>query len=456
MIVMVVSAVVHLVAMASLPLMVTPDGQKYIAEALQLMGRAPAMNIPGWDAPGMPLFLAVGFALLGVTPVAVLFLQHTLGVVCVYLITRASLELSTPRIALVVGLLAAVEPWSLMWTSYVLTEPLASAVLMGATWLTITAARRGVSAAAGVGLLCAVALLTRPASVVLLPFFVAAWMFAQWANPRRWLMMALLIGGTLVPPVIVRLMSPIRPTSDFVSGAGMVLFWGAGMFGMVDRTDVVDPSLQATYDRTAGNLANPNADDRQVRFLRESGAQDDAAAARAVAGIATRAVLRQPGRYARNVALTLLWYLNVGIDGKPPMYDELTWLTNRIFLDGREFRQNASNFQGVNFAPVEMRAFAVDYRGGGPLRPYLELWTKRAHTGLPHVPLVVATLGAIVIGIRRRRWALVLLFAAPLAYIAAHSVLLAAVTRYASSVTAMTYVALAFFAHQLSARRAAS
>jgi hypothetical protein len=443
MIVVGVSAAIHAVAMASLPLMVTPDGQKYIAEALQLMGRAPAMSMPGWNALGMPLFLAGGFTLLGATPVAVLLLQHALGVLCAYLVARAATHVAGPTIGLAVGLLAAIEPWSLAWTTYVLTEPLASVLAISAMWLTLTAARRGVVAAAGVGVLCAFGLLTRPAAAVLFPFFFAGWLFAHWSSARRYAIAGALVLGFTVPPLVVSIASPIQHRSGFTGGPGLVLFWGAGMFGMANRADVSDPRLQAIYDRTAGDASNPIMDDRQVRFLLETGAQEDPAAARAVGAIAVRSVLRQPGTYAQNVGYASLWLANVGIENKPPMWDELAWLTNRIFLDGREFRQNASNFQGVNFAPAQMRAFALDYRGEGPLGPWLRWWANTGHRGFPHVLLILATLIALVTSLVRRRGLLVAVLAAPLAYLLAHAVLLAAVTRYTSTIMPMMYVALA-------------
>jgi hypothetical protein len=450
-----VAAAIHALAMASLPLMVTPDGQKYIAEALQLMGRAPAMHMPGWNALGMPLFLAAGFTLLGVTPVTVLLLQHALGVLGAYLVVRAATHVAGARIGLAVGLLAAFEPWSLVWTTYVLTEPLASVLAMTAMWLTLTAARRGAWAAAIVGVLCAAGLLTRPAAAVLFPFFFAGWLFAHWRSPRRYTMAAAVLFGFLIPPLVVGALSPIKHRSGgFRGGPGLVLFWGAGMFGMPSREDVADPRLQAIYDRTAGDASNPIMDDRQVRFLRETGAQDDPAAGRAVGGIAARSVLRQPGTYVKNVGYTSLWLANVGIENKPPMYDELSWLTNRVFLDGRDFRQNASNFQGVNFAPAQMRAFALDYRGEGPLAPWLRWWANTGKRGFPHVPLILATMIALVVALKRRRGLLVAVLAAPLAYLLAHAVLLAAVTRYTSPVMPMMYIALAVCAAEVSAWRA--
>jgi hypothetical protein len=436
-----VSAVIHAVALASLPLMVTPDGQKYIAEALQLMGRAPALNMPGWEAPGMPIVLAALFSVFGVTPMAVLVLQHALGVLCVYLVARAANELAGPRIALVVGLLAALEPWSLAWTTYVLTEPLAAVLAISALWLTLTAARRGILAAAAVGMICALALLTRPAAVVLFPFFFAGWMVVHWRGARRVAIASALLLGLIVPPIIVRVASPVQHRSGFAGGPGLVLFWGAGMFGMPTRDDV-DPQLQATYDRTAGDASNPIMDDRQVRFLHETGSQDDPAMARTVGRIALRSIRRQPGTYLKNVGYTSLWLANVGIENKPPMYDELSWLTNRIFLDGRELNQDASNFQGAKFTSPEMRAFALDYRGQGPLRPWLQWWATTGHPGLPHVPLILATLAALVSSVMRRRWVLASLLAAPIAYLAAHAALLAAVTRYTSTVMPLMYVGL--------------
>ena len=452
-----VAAIIHLVAMASLPLMVTPDGQKYIAEGLQLIGRAPAMNMPGWDAPGMPILLACVFLLLGVTPVAILVVQHALAVLCVCLIARAAAEVSGARIALAVGLLAAIEPWALTWSTYVLTEPLASTLAVAAMWLTITAARRGAAAASGVGLLCAFALLTRPAAVVLFPFFFVAWLVTHWRTGRRLAIAGALLAGVVIPPLIGRVASPIQHRSGFAGGPGLVLFWGTGMFGMTSRTDVLDPPLQAIYDRTAGDVANPVVDDRQVRFLRETGSQDNPTMARTVGGIALRSVGRQPGLYARNVGYTALWLASAGIENKPAMYDELAWLTSRVFLDGREFRQNASNFQGANFAPPEMRAFAVDYRGAGPLRPWLTWWSTKSRAGIPHVPLIVATIAALLAGLVRRRWALAAIVAAPLAYLVAHALLLAAVTRYTSTVMPMMYVAFAaILAELITAWRARS
>jgi hypothetical protein len=115
--------------LSALPLIVTPDGswapdnKGYIPWGVALLDLGDFAG-PAVRTPGYPLFLAATFAVLGLSGTAVLVAQHLLGLATVALLTLMAARLSRPAVALVTGLVAALDPWHLLFAHYALSEGL--------------------------------------------------------------------------------------------------------------------------------------------------------------------------------------------------------------------------------------------------------------------------------------------------------------------------------------------
>lgn len=113
-------AALRLAMLSALPLIVTPDGswapdnKGYIPWGVALLDLGDFAG-PAVRTPGYPLFLAATFAVLGLSGTAVLVAQHLLGLATVALLTLMAARLSRPAVALVTGLVAALDPWHLLF-----------------------------------------------------------------------------------------------------------------------------------------------------------------------------------------------------------------------------------------------------------------------------------------------------------------------------------------------------
>src|SRR6185436_10778049 len=98
--------------------------------------------------------------------------------------------------------------------------------------------------------------------------------------------------------------------------------------------------------------------------------------------------------------------LNFGKVGTADMYDELRWLAERPFVDGRRLAPPAiaPNFQGAKEFP-HWEDFYEDWRGG-ILGPYLRWWAAGHVKAFPQLPLFLLACIAVVVAGVRRDWPL--------------------------------------------------
>ena len=146
-------------------------GRGFTYSTLPDMGTAQQFS----RAPGYPAFLALLRPDAGATetPPAVKLLQALLGVGAVILIATIARHAAGPNAAAIAAWLAAVYP-SFVWIpSYVLSEAIYLPLILACV-VTLTGARTSTRAGLA-GILCGIAVLVRPGTLVFVPL-VAAWL----------------------------------------------------------------------------------------------------------------------------------------------------------------------------------------------------------------------------------------------------------------------------------------
>lgn len=435
-----VSATLHLLMAGSLPLIITPDGGEYIRSALDLGREGAPWSLPN-RTPGYPAFLYAVFALFGVGAGGILIAQNLLATATCTLLTLAACRLAGPRLGLLVGLLYAFEPWSLALANYALTETLTVFCVVLAATLVVTARRPTPVAAAAIGAAIAAACLIRPAIPALAAFFALAWVLGLAVGMRRRATLAAILYLAYVVVVGPWLAyNASRGVRGFAGGSEWVLWYGVTMFGLLDRTHPVDPALAAVAER---NLADGVADYPVMRVILDTGAIESPEAGRRLGDWARASIAARPLAYAASVPYALLWQLNAGIAGQPPMYDELPFFLERLTWDTHQPPRGPSpNFQNPGHIP-RPQAFTVAWHGG-VMQSYMRRTAGGLLRGIPQVPLFLCAVVACVVAAVRREWWLAVLFAGTLAFVLAHAALLLPLARHAMPVWSVWYLALAY------------
>lgn len=217
------------------------DAAGYAASALVLMGGAapPALsNLPRealvgvpWTlentkatlverGPGYVLFLATLFRAIHADAWVVRWAQALLGSAACLLIALSGLELASRRVGLVAGGLAALHPTLILFTGRILTETLALFLFWLGFLLLVRALRRGGSGGllAG-GFWMALAALTRPTLLVVIPFaWAGAAIGTAVASPGRRTRRLAVFSFALLAPLLIwnatsHLLSAGKPTA---------------------------------------------------------------------------------------------------------------------------------------------------------------------------------------------------------------------------------------------------
>ena len=441
-----VSGLVHLIALGSIPLIVTPDGHDYITWAQSVMDGTGQWFSPH-RTPGYPWLLAGLFSLLGRGGAALLLMNHVLAWATTVLVALMAVELGGPTCGLAAGLLLAVEPWSLVWSTYALTETPATFFATAAAATALLCRRDRFAVPVLLGVLLSAACLMRPALQALVPFLAAAWILRVDApSRRRFALGAALAGAFLAASAPWLVYAGRRGVHGFARGSNWVLWYGTAFHGLLDRGFPADAKAKGAYASIVGDGAPTN--DQLSRVVTEVGAFDDPAQDGALGAWARASLLKRPGGYLKAGLYTLLWQLNAGVAGKPAMYDEMRLLTRRPFAAGAY--PVAPNFQGAGHFPNWER-FSMSW-SGGILAPYLLWWGESAPRGLPQIPLFLFALAALVSAIFLRDWGLAAFFAGSLALVGASCALLMPVTRYALPAWTLWYVAAAWVAKRAAPR----
>jgi 4-amino-4-deoxy-L-arabinose transferase-like glycosyltransferase len=431
---------IHAIALASLPLIITPDGGMYITSAIGIQAGGQPWVSPDLT-PGYPAILAAVFSIFGRGGAGILLLNHVLAWGTCAFVAAAAVRVGGPFWGMVAGLAFALEPWSLTLSSYALTETPGTAFVAAAGAMAICWHRGRLAETLALGVLLACACMMRPAVQVLVPFLAASWAIRVPATTkRRWLLGAAVVGAFVATSSPWLIYNSTRGVYGFARGAGWVLWYGVGFNGFLDQAFPVDERTRRSFRVSVGN---PPKDHEFMRVVEDTGARQDPAQARLLSAWALASIRKRPGAYVESGFYTLLWQLNYGISGKPPMYDEMPFFVLRLFEDGtRTIGAVAPNFQGAGPFP-HWQNFSMDWRGG-ILQPYLVWWGEGHVRGWPQVPLFLAAVAAVWKALWRKDAGLALFFLGPLVFVAAHCALLTPQTRYAMPAWTLWYVAAAW------------
>jgi hypothetical protein len=129
---------------------------------------APPLEPDTWRTPGYPAFLAVFIFLFGASPAALVIVQQVLSVLNVLLLFLVARHWMTDRRALIVSLLFLIEPYHLLYSTWLMATTLFTTVLL----LTWHAWQRAIATCRWpwfvlTGVLCGFAVLVRPIGVLI-------------------------------------------------------------------------------------------------------------------------------------------------------------------------------------------------------------------------------------------------------------------------------------------------
>lgn len=434
-----VSAAVHILACGSMPLIVPPDGREYSTYAFQLLDGGPEWHSPN-RTPGYPAMLAIAFAIMGRNAIAILVMNHLLAWLTCVMVAVGSVRIAGARWGLLSGLLFAIEPWSLAYSSFACTETPTIFVTTAAAVALLCWRPDRIRSSVGMAVLLVAVCMMRPALQSMAPFMGLAWLLRIPGSIKRCAVLAGVLVGVFVAVSLPWLVFNARHgVRGFARGSNSALWYGVGFFGMLDPAYPMNEQTRKVFDKYLAGRA-PD-DDSLCRVMYDTHSLEDAAQDKHLGDWAKSSIRKRPVTYAFSCFYTLLWQLNCGMYDKPPMYDEFPFFARRPFQP--RTRSFAPNFQGAGQFPG-WEGFVMNSGGSGVLAPYMLWWGQNHVRGVPQVPLAIATLAAVIVAIRRRRWELASLGLATFALVGAHCVLLMPVTRYSMPSTTLWYISAAW------------
>lgn len=441
MIVAVTAAAVHIILIGSVPLIITPDGQEYIGYTRELMSGGSEWHQPN-RVPGYPFLMAIFFAILGPSGIAMLVMNHLLAVGTCTGIALAATRLGGALWGLIFGLLFVLDPWVMVFSSYATTELPTTAAVTGAALVSLLCRRDSIRTAVALGTLLTVACLMRPAVQTVVPFFGAAWVLRVAApRGRRLILGAAVLGAFIATSLPWLIFNATHGVLGYARGSNSALWYGVGFFDLLDKSYPIDESTRKVYDQYLGD--KPPSDDGLCRVIYDTNALQYASKDKELGDWAKASIRQRPMSYLVAVYYSLRWQLDCGKPNKPPMWDEIRLFAQRPF-GGKGIRDAAPNFQGAGRFQGYGR-FLMGW-GGGILGPYMWWWGEGHVKGLPHVPLFFCAIAAVLVALWKREWGLAAFFLGTLAFIGAHSLLLMSTTRYSMPATTLWYIAAAWLA----------
>ncbi|MEL6497407.1 MAG: glycosyltransferase family 39 protein [Planctomycetota bacterium] len=256
----------RVIAVLTLPLIITNDGAYYLLWGSEIAsGRWP--DLPAYRTPTYPLFLAAVISLAGHNVHAVLAAQHALGAataIACWFLGRSAFR---PRVGLIGGLLVAVDPWLLAISSFALSDVLTIALPLCA--LAAVSGRPGMTRSVFGGICMGAAILARPTSVAWLPGVIALVAVAPTCGVRRRLAR---VGALMLAISLV-----LTPWVAFNATRGIVgvaRTEGLAMWGGLARSSQLDENypLPNELTKSASDLFQHTPPESAVmRFYRDAG-----------------------------------------------------------------------------------------------------------------------------------------------------------------------------------------
>lgn len=437
-VVFIVATLVRLACLASIPLIITNDGEGYLTWAVSMYeGHWP--DIPSVRTPGYSLFLAGVFTIVGITPVAVLVVHHVLGIGTALLVTLLTARLTTPLLALLPGLVASLDPWLLAHENYALSEPLTVFLLTLAVVIALRWAGPRWLAGFVLGVLIGALCLVRPANQILLPFLALAWALNAPANWRRRAigLVALAIGfGATVWPWLHY--NRQRGINGMANGLAGMQWMGLARFQLLDWDYPIGPGLR---EDLAAFREDPPYWNKLPDLAKRIGAFDERS--KLIAAWNRHNQWTYLREYLHAYRYALLWQLNCYADCTPQQYSELMWYVRRVGRDGTNIQVAQPD------TPERLEPFVMTARGG-LIRPVFRWIGQPEQTlGIPQIPFCLAALLVCGIAALRRNWSVALIMAGTFVFVLIHASTLMHVSRYTMPMWVIWFLALALLPYQI-------
>lgn len=444
------AAVVRAWFLPGIPLILTNDSAYYLATALDIVEGRP-VEFATYRTPGYAAFLALVFKVAGVSPVAILMAQHALGVASCGLIALVSVRLAGPRLGLVAGCVAAIDPWLLGYSSFALTEGLTTFLLLAVLTVAVLPQRKIVLRAMMIGGALALLVLVRPAFQVIVPILLLGWLLQFGMLSRRAVLSAGVLAGMFVLAVSPWLLyNHQRGIRGFSGGSSSFIWIGVAGAGFLDDAYLLPEGVRASYEKHVKPM--PQGSGKYI-FLNQIDAFANPESRQLLTSWAMHSIRQDPQAYAKTFGYALLWQLGWFPRQGVITHSETSWALWRLTHDGRKDGVGPVNVQTSEGPDVSR--FAM-YSKPGPQRLYFARITRWRDFGAVHVGFLAAALAAAGIGAARGRWMIAAAMMATIAYYAIHAVFLLPYDRFGVPIWIAWYLAPAALVHVIGPKAAAA
>lgn len=469
--VLALAAAVRLLAMGSLPLLITEDGVDYlrvgeaIADWLGRVEGAAWPEIAVVRTPGYPAFIGLILFVFGKGPAGILLVQHAMGVGIAGIVAWATARLAGdkfgPWLVTIVGTLVAIDPWLIACESFLLTEASSAFFVVIPAACALVWRRATFARGLLIGTCVACAIHIRPACQVLVPFFVGAAMlagFEGWRRLARWreavapaircgLGAALALSAILGPWLWFNFAKrDVRGMAQGFDTQLWIYYWKEGL---VDDREMPEEFreafLKAGLDKI---LPQQKRAYEFLPFIAEINAWNDVSVGKKLSTWAKAAAARQPDKYAQRFWTALRTQLNWHTDAPYMLWEELPGFVHALGK-GREVDPAAGRPPlPKNFAVYQeregMKPYAME-TDAGLLGSFLRWYARHHPEGTPYVGLFVVGILACVAALVRGRWGIGLIFCGAMGSIVLYAVMVAIFARYGVPYWMVLYLAPAAF-----------
>ncbi|MBX3358468.1 MAG: glycosyltransferase family 39 protein [Phycisphaeraceae bacterium] len=456
----------RLLAQGGLSLLVVNDSVDYVLYGQQVAAGSFA-GISVYRTPGYPALLGLVNLLFGNSPAGILLVQHLLGVLACGLIAATVARLAGPRMALVAGLLAAVDPWLLGFESCMLTEGPSAASMVIATAIALTApvavaSRRELIRtllwSVALGAVLAAGVLIRPSLQVFALFAGLAWILRCWdtMSPRRRRSVVVPAIGMVLAFALLTVpwlaYNRSRSVAGFARGMEVVTWQGFARAGVLSDTFPLDEPTRNAYGTF---LASERSDSDTWHFLWAIGAVESPKTLAMLKAWTNASWREHPGAYLKAAARALLWQLNNFPSSGPVATNETSWFLARLGQTPTPVAPPAPNMH-IQHDLNMVRQFQ-QWDDGGLVRRFYRwfgVFSERQIRGIPQIPLFIAACIVTLVSLRsRERRPVAVLMAGTLLFVAAHAAMLLPSSRYGLPAWVTWYIALGVLPATISSLR---
>ncbi|MGP1272211.1 MAG: glycosyltransferase family 39 protein [Phycisphaerales bacterium] len=425
----------RLLAVLTLPLIITNDGAFYLLWGTQIAdGTWP--DLPATRTPGYPMLLGIMFAMLDQSAAAVLIVQHTLGAATAALAWWIGRSIGGRFVALAGGLLVALDPWLLGLSSFALSETPSVALALCA--VALAAARPRGWRLVLAGLAIGAAVLVRPSMLAWIPGLL----LIAFAHPAERHRSRVLRPGLLAAAAALTL-APWLAFNASRGVPGLARTDGLALWGGLARAGLLDPTFQLpdSAPPPPESLFQPGAPEPVVMgYYRDLGRADGVDREQVLSDWSGGSVAAQPAGYARVVGHAAAWQSNAMLHGTPYRHDGLRWAMRR--LGGIDQPADGQTNFSTDHLPELLERFD-DAPARGPLAWVYRRWPVGMFQCVPQLPAGVLTLAAVGMLAWRRRWVAAATLAASFPIVLGHALLLQPFARYSLSAWMLWWIGAA-------------